>query len=469
MDQALEYLVDRVYSELSLVEENAESDADIIAILNGTDSTTQEIDPNREAEAKVEEFLEMQNMKNLPTSMADIQSKYQNIPYGWREVDIAAVVARLIMYQKVTIKYGGATIQPSNPKLVDMLRKKSEIGKTVVSQRMVVSAINMKRARDFLREYFDVMDVPDDEDGLVAFIVKKFEEQKAHYNELLTKYNYGSYPDKTLVKNSIDLVDGVLSQQKDNNALIKAIIDKEDVLYDNKDDMVNVEDFFKNQVSLFDKAVKFIADMRNDLDYIKKDDEASKALGQMRLITSVQVGKPFDYGKIPELNHLMIDVSRSHNAMLEAKRNEILAIISDCIAKVHQTANGDAHVKNIIESSDKFYETKKEQIRETTSLTILDGNITQFWDNCDKACQRIEAVLRPEPVKPTINPIPEVNEKKGSDVYKTKTVENIKTVYRQALFQAKVLHNEEEVDKYLEIAKKQMMQNLNGFDGIKVQ
>jgi len=469
IDQALEYLVDHVYSDLSLVVDNAESDADVIAILNGTNSTVQEIDPNREAEAKIEEFLEMQNMKNLPTSMSDIQSRYQNIPYGWREVDIAAVVARLIMYQKVTIKYGGATIQPSNPKLVDMLRKKSEIGKTVISKRMIVSAINMKRTRDFLREYFDVMDVPDDEDGLVAFIVKKFEEQKAHYNELMTKYNYGSYPDKLLVKNSIELVDGVLSQQKDNNALIKAIIDKEDALFDNKDDMVNIEDFFKTQVSLFDKAVKFIVDMRNDLDYIKKDEEASKALGQMRLITTVQVGKPFDYGKIPELNHLMIDVNRSHNAMLDAKRNEIFAIISECIAKVHQAANGDAHVKNIIESSDKFYEAKKEQIRETNSLTILDGNITQLWDNCDKACQRIESALKPEPVKPAVDPIPEVNEKKGSDAYKTKTVENIRTVYRQALFQAKVLHNEDEVDKYLEIAKKQMMQNLNGFDGIKVQ
>ena len=29
-----------------------------------------------------------------------------------------------------------------------------------------------------------VMDVPDDEDGLVRYIVEKFEEQKAHYEEL---------------------------------------------------------------------------------------------------------------------------------------------------------------------------------------------------------------------------------------------------------------------------------------------
>lgn len=92
------------------------------------------------------------------------------MPYGWREIDIAAVAPRLISEQKVTIKYAGNTIQPKNPKLPDMLRKKSEIGRTSISKRQVVSITKMKEVKEFLREYFDVMDVPDDEDGLIAFI-----------------------------------------------------------------------------------------------------------------------------------------------------------------------------------------------------------------------------------------------------------------------------------------------------------
>ena len=76
-------------------------------------------EPNRDAAAKVEEYLEMQDRKHLPTSMADVQKRYQAIPYGWREIDIAAVVALLIVGQKVTIKYAGSTVQPDNPKLPD--------------------------------------------------------------------------------------------------------------------------------------------------------------------------------------------------------------------------------------------------------------------------------------------------------------------------------------------------------------
>ena len=116
--------------------------------------------------------------------MADIQSRYKAKPYGWREIDIAAVAAHLIYEQKVTIKYAGNTIQPNNPRLPDMLHKKSEIAKTLISKRLVVSVQKIKQVKEILREYFDVMDVPDDEDGLIACIIDRFTRQKAHYEEL---------------------------------------------------------------------------------------------------------------------------------------------------------------------------------------------------------------------------------------------------------------------------------------------
>ena len=212
----------------------------------------------------------MQYTKNLPTSMADIQSRYQAIPYGWKEIDIAAAVALLIHDQKVTIKYGGSTIQPTDGKLPDMLRKKSEIGKTSISKREVVSIQKIREVREFLRDYFDEMDVPEDEDGLVAHIVEKFEERQKHYESLLNRYENNKYPDRALVSNAVESMKDVLSQKKDNTALIDRVIKKEDNLYDLEKKMQKVESFFKNQVNLFDSAVKYESDLRVDLDYIAK-------------------------------------------------------------------------------------------------------------------------------------------------------------------------------------------------------
>ena len=171
IDQALEYLVSHVYSELGLITKFAESDADILKILRGDEIMLPGTEPNRDAAARVEKYLEMQYNQNLPTTMFDLHERFQKKPYGWREIDIAAVVAMLINEQKVTVKYGGATIQPNNPKLPDMLRKKSEIGRTSISRRQIISLQKIREVREFLRNYFDEMDVPEDEDGLIAHIV----------------------------------------------------------------------------------------------------------------------------------------------------------------------------------------------------------------------------------------------------------------------------------------------------------
>lgn len=157
IDQSLEYLVAHVYSKLDLITDNAGSDADIIAILTGAVTALPGMEPNRDAASAMEEYLEMQDAKKLPTSMADVQSKYSAIPYGWKEIDIAAVAAQLIYSQKVTIKYAGNTIQPDDSKLPDMLRKKSEIGKTSISKRKTISAMMMRDVKAMLREYFDII------------------------------------------------------------------------------------------------------------------------------------------------------------------------------------------------------------------------------------------------------------------------------------------------------------------------
>ena len=192
-------------------------------------------------------------------------------------------VVALFINQQVTIKYGGATIQ-QHPKLPDMLRKKSEIGKTSISKRQVGCG-KMKAVKEFLREYFDVMDVPDDEDGLVAFIVMKFEAQKAHYEALEQRYVPNRrYPDKGKVQAAIQLATEVLSQKKDNIALIDRVLKLEDKLFDSKEDLQEVESFFKTQVQVFDAAAQMEEDLRNELDYLSHEPEANDALNKIRLI-----------------------------------------------------------------------------------------------------------------------------------------------------------------------------------------
>ena len=457
IEQALEYLVSHVYSDLSLIEKNVDTDADVIEILTGAENIMPGMEPNRGAAAKIEEYLEMQAMKNLPTSMADIQSRYSAIPYGWKEIDIAAVVARLIYDQKVTIKYAGSTIQPDNPKLPDMLRKKSEIGKTSISKRQMITATKMRAVKELLREYFDVMDVPDDEDGLVAFVVQKFGELKDHYIELKGRYEGHKYPDQSLVAASIEQMDRVLSQRKDNIALIDAILKEEDNLFDNKEKMQRVEGFFKNQVQVFDAAVKMEDDLRNDLHYLSKETEANDALNQIRLITVVENDPKNIYRRIPELNGLMEKVREGHGRLLDSKRAELLEIVRQCMAEVHTLSDGNMDCAELVRKADTYFDQQKKKVSELQSLALLDGLVPQIWSYKDDICDRIETAKQP----------PKPVEKKQPDTpAKPAPKKVIKNVYRQMAFPAKTLESQEDIDAYVERMRSYLTAMMKDCDGI---
>ena len=141
-----------------------------------------------EALEEIEQYLEMQSVKLLPTSMGDVHKRFSAIPYGWREIDIAALIAMLMVDAKITIQYAGNQVRADDRRIVDYLRRKSEIDKTIVKRRVAIADSLMKKSREFLREYFGAMDIPTDEDSLIAYVLRGFEDTKGKLQTLLGEY-----------------------------------------------------------------------------------------------------------------------------------------------------------------------------------------------------------------------------------------------------------------------------------------
>ncbi len=462
IDKALEYLVTHVYSELDKITRFADSDADVIAVLNGSanDGLAYGMQHNQEAADAIYERLVIQDTKKMPTSMADIQKWFSDMPYGWREIDIAAVVAKLIYDQRVTIKYAGATIQPDNPKLPDLLRKKSEIGKTSISKRYILEKEKRNQARLFLQDYFDVMNVPEDEDGLVHFIVERFDSQKKHYEALDSRYAGHKYPDRLVLSKALSLTQDVLAQQKDNAALVNGLLKLEGDLEDSKDDMGRVEAFFATQVDTFDKATRFIDDIQNDLEYVDVDEDAHKALCEIRLILMIPQQGPYNYKRIPDLNSHMDKVTVVHQRLLDAKRNDLQERIAAGMAAVHELIGinpTDPQLKSYLTKADAYYVGRREKVKELASLALLDGLVQPMQDYTDDIVDKINKYLHPAP-KPVDPPV------KPEDP--PKPAKRIKQVYRNYTFPAQRLQSEEDINAYVEAIREKLKNALNGVDVI---
>ena len=370
IENALSELVDSVYAKLGYIKHNFDNDNELLQILSDGQMTMGDSTGiyNPEAVEEVEQYLEMQHQKMLPTSMADIQRRFSAIPYGWREIDIAAVICTLINMQKITLHYSGNAIQPSDRHIPDYLRRRSEVEKTLVKRRIRIPDTLIKHSREFLKDYFNTMDVPSDEDGLMEYIFNGFNSERERFQKLLSsEYAYKNYPDKAIVEDGVKLCDNLLSQKKDNIAMLNKMMALEDDFLDLSEDMADVEAFFKNQKPIFDSAVALINSLSSETDYLQAEQEALTALSQIKSI----IAMPKPYKRIAELPNLIHKVQEIYKQLLELKKQDVLSEIQAAMAEIHQTATIEQ--KSIVSQADNALEAKKNAASTTATLTQLDA------------------------------------------------------------------------------------------------
>ena len=437
IENALSNLVESVYSKLGYIKHNFESDTELLQILTNPnkqftlDGGTAVYNP--EAVEEVEQYLELQNMKLLPTSMGDIQRRFSSIPYGWREIDIAAVICSLISIQKAAIQYGGNMIQPTDRHLPDYLRRKTEIDKTIVKKRNIVDPALIKESREFLKEYFNTMDLPSDEDGLIVYVLDSFTAERDIFQSLLTThYASANYPDKALVEAGIKLCNELLSHKKDNTALLKKMVSMENDFLDLSEDMADVNAFFKNQKTIFDRATALLNSLSSEKEYLQAEQEATSALAQINAI--IHMPKP--YKKIAELPNLMQTVRNIYNQLLELKKQDVISEIQAAMGEIHQTAELDQ--KDIVTKADAALTAKKKAVSEAETLTQLDAMKIQI------------ANIRQQYLKALV-------------VVSAPNVDTI-TASRSSICYSIKLENEADVDKYVADIKKKLMGMIKGHD-----
>lgn len=432
---SLSALVESVYSKLNYIKENYDSDNDILQILsdsNGQQQFEGVTKPNADALCEIQQYLNMQEIKHLPTSMGDVHKRFSGIPYGWREIDIAALIAEMVADKKISVKYSGVMILASDRKMPDYLRKRTEIDKVIIQKKGEISQIVLKNAREFLREYFDIMDIPIDGDDVIAFIIEKFEEQKKLLSNMITEeYSVRNYPDKKLIEEGITLCDDLLSQKRDGLLLLKKMNELADDFLDFNEDMGKVNAFFKNQRVIFDQAFDKLRDMETEKEYLQNEQNAFAIIYAIREILSM----PKPYKRISELPDLLHDIQDIYNNLLKEKREEVLSDIRAAMSEIHQTA--DVKQLEVVERADATLTAKRDSANTTTNLIALDAMKIQI------------AGVRQQYMRQLVTVQPD---------------KRIITASRANIFHTAQIKSEEDIEKYLGQVKKVLKDKLSDSD-----
>lgn len=290
------------------------------------------------------------------------------------------------------------------------------------------------------------MDIPSDEDGLIRFVLSTFEGKRDHYRALLSQYDDHRYPQKSIVTDALQLMEDVLSQKKDNVALLSGMVRRQDDLLDSAEDMESLELFFKTQRAVFDDAQNTLDAMQKERNYL---DAEPGALELMKSITVILI-MPKPYGSIDQLPGLRSQLMDSYNRMLSAKRDEVAAEVQTVMGEIHTLSGIIPNSESIVTSADHYLAEKRDAAQSTQSLTELDAAIMQLSRYRNTTCQKLEN-LRPRPETP--EPEQEIQ---------------LAQLRRTSLISPRRLMSQAEVDQYIEQLRQKLYDALDSADGIQI-
>lgn len=456
LDNALETLVEHTYDHITDIEEPVSNDADIRTILNGNVGM-EGMEANQAACDNVYSYLETKYEQKMPITMATLQGRYQSIPYGWKEIDIAAIVARLIQAQRITVKHFGQTIQPKDNHLVDYLRKKSEIGQTNISIRETIPARKMKQVKDILKDYFDIMDIPADEDGLVNCIVEHFNNEKENLEGMQKNNDSAVHPGASEIEEALSYVNKVLLAKDDNIALVNIICELGDDLLDSKDVMRDVENFYASQIKLYDNASKKRLNVITyERDYLYDIPVVREAVDQITEI--IKITDNFRYNRIPQLNDCISVIEEEESKVVASKKKELNDLIDSCMIEVKYKADSSVKLKEILALAKDQFNTKKDEVNRMSDLVALDAKKNTIINLKDKIIRNMDKALIQKEVANHDEPITSKKRKR-----------QVRELQREVFFGQANLSSAEDVAHYVANIKNRLLSYINDDEEIKIK
>lgn len=453
IEDCVRQLVSVTYSKLPLIDKNYDSDMQVKQILTAYTPAMNGQEPNAGAIEAVMRLLEARAAQHMQVTMSELLETYHAKPYGWAEIDIAAVVATLLAQKRARLLCAGQAIDLRDSKILDYLRKAA-------------------KARQAVEELSGNHTLPLEEDSLAEACREELEKRRDSLASLLSvEYlrNPG-YPGYTEVVDAKNLIEGLLQSGRDAVDLIMAIAGKEEELGDAAEDLEDIDEFFGSKVAVFDSACEIFKRMESERDYFEGDSETLDALS----VIGGAVKQPSLSLQFQKLSEANLQVRAAYKELLDQKRIAMLNSVEERYGDIEAYAQGKGIALARIGES---HSARKDEVHNAATLTALDAvpvkldraqtTLYKMIDDAYKEANHpkpantsvtvrtdYSGVTAPgQPNKPQSAPAPR---------------RRVKSVSRSMVFRPLELSSQQQIDDYLDAARKELLRSLEGNDAIRL-
>ncbi|WP_035294149.1 BREX system P-loop protein BrxC [Clostridium sp. KNHs214] len=484
INTGLKALVDSKYNKINYVKEFRENAKELYDIIDARFNQMELVDtnPNRLAIYEVNNHIQTSSSRNLQVTVKSILTKFSNAPYGWKDIDIQAMIVTLFKKQEIKVILNGEVLTPNNREVVNYVTKREYVERVILKTREKVNQKYIEVIKDLNQDLFGFSSLPTDEDGMMSIFKDECREELLKINEMLINFKFqAAYPGEKILKDGKRLFAEVIAIS-DTMDFFKKIYDLEDDFLDYADNIDEIKGFFYKkengridfsskgeQRSIFDDAIDKLENFKENKEYIVNDD-IERIVEEIKEI--IRMPKP--YVKIPTIPLLIERYSNRIVSLLEEESIPVKGFIEKCRNEVFETLDAyefkGKFEDKIIEEFDNLYNRalSASSFAVLSSMSDLAEKIKLKWikeivteDEIQKrikakeikeASRVAEKVGKGENKTPTseykVEPIPEV-------VIKTKTLSMRELVKGQ-----KTIKNNEDIDEVIEVLRKKLREEL---------
>ena len=394
MNNGFRLLVDNVYTKMGYMNEHLANERDLVQILV-TDEQQMSMDdklktdPNALAVNEIRQFVTLQDSVKKQMTVKTFTDRFTDKPFGWRELDIQGVIARLLKEQSIQIRYDAVYLDPvaDIQKMVTALTKPAEAAKTIVVKRIVTDPKLLRIAVDITKDVFNKTALPDDEDGLKEEIEKLIAAQVHDVGKYQIHYENKKYPGMSLLNKGIEYF-SQFTNGMDNHSFFTKLKELEDDLYYWTQDVTAVKGFFDtNQRKIFDDGLEGLRKYEDNKTYLYYP-EVELAMMSLREI----IEEPIPYKMIKDIPEKLNVLTKKMEEVLQSKIEDATKKIKIDFETAASLAGQDdvsTETKQLVMNR---YEELLASIPSLNDIYRIDATITQSADFKN----RMERVIQQE-------------------------------------------------------------------------
>lgn len=480
INEAMSKLVGKLYHKLSYID-TPMSDSDIHSILKAKSSRISfdglGKEENKLALNDLKNFISGNKMKYLKTSMKSVNDYLSKAPYGFVDLDIQWLVAKLFKDKEISMSVNNEEITLINRKEEDIFRyitRKEFAEKLMLDIKERVSTKKKKLAKDLMKDLFDFPCSSDDDEEIMREFLRLANNLKNDIIDLEMKYTDGSkYPGRETIREGKKLFTE-LTNEEYTNSFFNEIEEKEEDYLDFMEEYEPIKTFFSgDQKAMFDKSVKILNLYEESKFSIVNEnlEEIESAVKNIKDI--IYMEKPYDYiFKLPGYNdifnssygELLDNILKPIEESIEAIKKYVFEELAD--KKCHDILASDflqifEGIKNKAEKADNVAELNsiKVAIDDIKSSCIKRIDIEERKIAQREEEERIRkereaagntevdtSTVKVEPIKPVVE---------------TKKYTTIQKVSNTMSWQ---IRNEEDVKKYVAELEANLLKTLKEMD-----